>query len=220
MNISLLCSDQAHPVNAYLDEWIALNQARYDITLARRKDDLPGGDILFLVSCTEIIEEADRAAYQACLVLHASDLPQGRGWSPHIWAVINGAEKITLSLLEAEDKVDSGRIWKKLNFNVPKHALWNEINAKLFEAEIELIDFAVERFRQGIVPYEPDPSIPQSYFPRRTPEDSRIDPTLSLADQFDQIRVCDPLRFPAFFDLRGHRYKLIIEKMNEHPDQD
>jgi methionyl-tRNA formyltransferase len=56
----------------------------------------------------------DRAKYDSSLVLHASDLPAGRGWSPHIWAITNGAESVTLSLLEAEDQVDSGRIWKKM----------------------------------------------------------------------------------------------------------
>ena len=51
--------------------------------------------------------------FQQCLVLHASDLPKNRGWSPHVWSILNGENDITLSLLEAEDKVDMGRIWKK-----------------------------------------------------------------------------------------------------------
>ena len=43
-------------------------------------------------------------------MIHASDLPKGRGWSPHIWGLINEAQQITISLLEAVDKVDSGDI--------------------------------------------------------------------------------------------------------------
>ena len=34
----------------------------------------------------------------------------------------------------------------------------------------------------------------------------------SIAEQFDLLRVADPQRFPAFFDLRGHRYLVRIEK--------
>lgn len=56
---------------------------------------------------------------------------------PHIWAITNGAESVTLSLLEAEDKVDSGRIWKKMILAIPRHALWHEINESLFNAEID-----------------------------------------------------------------------------------
>ena len=47
------------------------------------------------------------------LVLHASDLPDGRGWSPHVWDVISGKSSLTLSLINAEDSVDTGHIWKK-----------------------------------------------------------------------------------------------------------
>ena len=185
----------------------------HQVELVRKKSELSGGDILFLISCSEIVSVTDRAAYRTSLVLHASDLPHGRGWSPHIWQLIDGATEITLSLLEAEDRVDSGRIWKKLKFPVPKHALWDEINKCLFEAEVELIDFAVREFKT-VSPTTQDPSIQPSYYPRRTPADSQIDPSQSIASQFDRIRVCDPNRFPAFFELHGRKYKLILEKID------
>jgi methionyl-tRNA formyltransferase len=214
MQISLLCSDNQHPVNEHLEKWISGQQGIHRVEIVRKKRELAGGDILFLISCSEIVSTADRAAYGATLVLHASDLPHGRGWSPHIWQLIDGATEVTLSLLEAEDRVDSGRIWKKLKFPVPKHALWDEINTHLFETEIELIDFAVSEFNQ-IRPSPQNTSIEPSYYPRRTPADSQIDPTLSLASQFDRIRVCDPHRFPAFFELHGKKYKIILEKIND-----
>lgn len=214
MRISFLCSDEQHPVNEYLKRWMSEQQGVHHVELVRKKSELSGGDFLFLISCSEIIAADDRSAYGATLVLHASDLPCGRGWSPHIWRLIEGADEITLSLLEAEDKVDSGRIWRKLRFSVPKHALWDEINARLFEAEIELIDFAVRGFMEGI-PATQDPMIQPSYYPRRTPADSQIDPFQSIASQFDSIRVCDPNRFPAFFELHGKKYKLILEKIDD-----
>ena len=213
MRISLLCSDEQHPVNDYLKKWISSQQGVHQIDLLRKKSELSGGDILFLISCSEIIRSTDRSGYRTALVLHASDLPRGRGWSPHIWQIIEGAEEIILSLLEAEDKVDSGRIWKKLNFSVPKHALWDEINERLFEAEIELIDFAVSEYEQ-VFPVAQDPVIEPSYYPRRTPADSQIDASQSISSQFDRIRVCDPNRFPAFFELHGKKYKLILEKLD------
>jgi methionyl-tRNA formyltransferase len=146
--------------------------------------------------------------------LHASDLPRGRGWSPHIWQIIDGAEDVTLSLLEAEDKVDSGRIWKKVRFPIPKHALWGEINERLFSAEIELIDFAVREF-ENIDAVDQDLNIEPTYYFRRTPDDSQIDPEQGLASQFHKIRVCDPNRFPAFFKLHGKKYKIVLEEISE-----
>lgn len=213
MRISLLCSDEQHPVNEYLYSWITKQKGAHEIEIVRKKNDLSGGDILFLISCSEIVSAADRSAYRATLVLHASDLPKGRGWSPYIWEIIGGAEEITLSLLEAEDKVDSGRIWQKARFPIPKDALWDEINKRLFNAEIELIDFAVREF-SSIMPVEQDISIEPTYYPRRSPSDSQIDPSQSIASQFDRIRVCDPQRFPAFFELHGKKYKIVLEKFN------
>lgn len=217
MRISILCSDPAHPVNGALERWIQANSGTHAIHLARRKAELRGGDLLFLISCSEIVAAEDRSGYRACLVLHASDLPRGRGWSPHLWQIIQGATEITVSLLEAEDRVDSGRIWKKIRVQVSDHALWNEINEQLFAIELELMDFAVREFDR-VVPVEQSPEVEPSYYRKRTPEDSRIDPNETLAAQFDLLRTCDPARYPAYFDLRGHRYKLILEKMNDQFD--
>ena len=214
MKISFLCNDPRHPVNDYLYAWIKKNNSKHEIELVRQKKDLSGGDILFLISCTEIINSQDRMAYINCLVIHASDLPKGRGWSPHIWSILEGKEELTLTLLEANNKIDSGKIWKKLNFQVPKHALWNEINAQLFEKEIELIDFAVGNFK-SVSAKSQAPDIEPTYYPKRTPNDSEIDPYKSIESQFDKIRVCDPDRFPAYIELYGERYKLILEKVND-----
>lgn len=214
MKISLLCSCELHPVNEYLKRCIVKYSLKYQIELVRKKVDLSGGDILFLISCSEILNSIDRSAYRATLVLHASDLPQGRGWSPHIWQIINGAELITLSLIEAADIVDSGKIWAKKVFSVPKHALWNEINELLFNAEFELIEFAINEY-QRICPVKQDCDVGSTFFPRRTLADSEIDPFQSIASQFNNIRVCDPNRFPAFFNLHGKKFKILLEKVND-----
>lgn len=214
MKITLLCTNPSHPVNAHLMRWIERNRADHDINLIRTKKDLSGGDALFMISCAEIISSLDRAAYRVSLVLHASDLPYGRGWSPHTWEIIKGAEKLTLSLIEAEDAVDSGRIWHQITLPIPKHALWDEINEQLFSAEIDLIDHAVKEFHT-VIPVEQNQDIEPTYYPRRRPDDSKIDPELSIATQFDLIRVSDPNRFPAYFYLHGHKYKLMLEKVND-----
>lgn len=211
LDITILCSSPEHPVNAMLQRWIASNGRDHSIRLCRKRTEIERGDILFLVSCSEIIAEDIRCRFSKVLVLHASDLPKGRGWSPHVWGILQGAESITLSLLEAQDAVDSGAIWHKLNIPIPKDYLFSEINEALFSAEEKMLNFAVENF-DLIQPVE-QLSNEASYCRRRTPEDSRIDPVRSIEDQFDLLRVCDSQRFPAFFDLHGARYKVILEKI-------
>ncbi|WP_108507832.1 formyltransferase family protein [Polynucleobacter acidiphobus] len=214
MKITILCSDPQHPINSYIQRWVEAQVGMHEIDIVQKKSQLRGGDILFLISCSEIINASDRAQYDACLVLHASDLPKGRGWSPHIWALVQGAEMITLSMLEAEDKVDSGRIWHKMHISVPKHALWDEVNHLLFTAEVDMIQYAIQNYAL-VTPQDHMETDQATYYSKRTPQDSRIDPYKSIQEQFDLIRVCDPNRFPAYFEYLGQRYILKLEKSNE-----
>jgi len=213
MKITILNTSDNHPINAYLIRWVEKNQAKHEVELLRSKKELNGGDVLFLISCSEIISKVDRNKFKKTLVVHASDLPKGRGWSPYIWELINGAEKITLTLLEAEDKVDSGDIWKKTQAKIPKSALYEQINSIIFNAELDLMDFAVSNFFD-VVPSRQLTDKP-SFWSKRTPKDSEVDIHKSIDEQFNLIRVCDQERYPAFFYKDGQKFKLKIEMMNE-----
>jgi methionyl-tRNA formyltransferase len=145
--------------------------------------------------------------------VHASDLPKGRGWSPLVWQILEGHQDIAVTLLEAQDPVDSGVIWAKRWLHFAGHELYDEINAALFTAELELMDYALAHC-DNIVPQVQDEAR-ASWYRRRTPEDSRIDPQRPLFEQFDLLRVADPERYPAFFELRGQRYEISIRKKRE-----
>jgi methionyl-tRNA formyltransferase len=211
VKIEILTSDPQHPVVRRLGEWQAvMRDAGHDVSIMFNRSDLTGGDVLFLVSCGQLIGDAERSLFRAVLVLHASDLPNGRGWSPHIWSIVNGESRIVVCMLEARDPVDSGPVWLRTEFDLDGHELLPEINEKLFVAELALMTDAVERFDEFVpVPQEGDPG---GYMIKRTPEHSRLDPDRSIAEQFDLLRVVDNVRYPAFFDHRGHRYILRIEK--------
>jgi methionyl-tRNA formyltransferase len=187
-------------------------QEQHQIDLVHSKAGLTEGDLLFLISCSEILTESDRRAFTTTLVIHASDLPIGRGWSPHIWQILDGDTEFTLSLMEAEDKLDSGAIWKKVLITIDRDALWDEINHKIFEAELSLMDFAVLHC-EGMTATPQSTEVEPTYLPKRTPLDSKIDPQKSIEEQFNLLRVCDPDRFPAYFELHGHRYSIRLEKI-------
>lgn len=218
MQITLLCNSQLHPVNEWLEHWQSKHEQEqeHDILLCRDQRELPGGDLLFLVSCSQIIDENIRNRYKYTLVLHASDLPQGRGWSPHVWAILEGAKAITVSLLQAEDSVDTGAIWAKRSFPIPKDALYDEINRCLFETELMLMDEAILLVKSGMKPQPQLKSIKPTYYRKRTPEDSEIDATQPLNKLFNKIRVMDPCRYPAFFHLHGHTYTIKLKKVKNN----
>lgn len=217
MKISLLITSDEHPIYQLLEVWVEQNKNMHDIDLVQEKKSLKGGDILFLISCHELIEKKIRDKFQCVLLLHASDLPKGRGWSPHVWDVLNGSKKIYLCLLEANDEVDSGKIWKKIEIGLNGTELFDEINEKLFASELRLLGFAVDNFA-SINPVSQE-NAEATYFGRRRPEDSELDVNKSIASQFDLMRISDPKRYPAFFVHKGAKYKIILEKLNSENDQ-
>lgn len=211
MTIAILCTNREHPVIADLQQWRIDTAARgHDVSLHFDKTELTAGDLLLLVSCGQLIGPAERAKFRHVLVLHASDLPQDRGWSPHIWAIIGGAHRITLSLMEAVDPVDTGDVWLKTTFDLEGHELLPEINDRLFAAELALMTQAVENFN-AIQPW-PQTGDPGPSLRKRTPADSQLDPEKTLGEQFDLLRVVDNERYPAFMDYRGKRYVIRIDK--------
>ena len=213
MLISILNTSDKHPINEHLSRWICQNSIDHSISLCRSKAELVGGDLLFLVSCSEILGMNETSKFKKSLVIHASDLPVGRGWSPYVWEILNGSSSITVSLIEVAEKVDTGDIWAKVSIGIPKEALFDEINQLLFDAEIELMDYAVSNF-ETVTPMA-QAKIKSSYWPKRVPNDSEIDIKKSIEQQFDLIRVCDFDRYPAFFYINGKKFKLKLEKMDE-----
>lgn len=204
MRVTVLCSDWASHIWPKLERWC--DEMGY--SLVSSKEDAAGGELLLLISCTEIVERGIRDRYQKTLVIHESDLPLGRGWSPFAWQILEGRNEITVSLIEAAEKVDSGAIWKQEKLTFRGVELSPELNEVRDRARIRLAQWAIDNF--GAVTAREQVGFP-TYYPRRTPADSRIDPHRSIAEQFDLLRICEP-RFPAFFHLRGARYEIELRK--------
>ena len=204
--VSVVCSSREHPIFPVMEAWSFRNGAG----LFERIADAPDSDFLFLVSCGEIASKQARSRFRHCLVLHASDLPDGRGWSPHVWHILNGVEELTVSLLSADDPVDSGAIWHQKRIPLNGTELCDEVNDRLFAAEVELMDWALTNC-DHTAPVDQDGE--PSYFRQRTPEDSHVSPEQTLAEIFDLLRVADPVRYPAFFEHRGQKYALDLRKV-------
>lgn len=217
MHIDVLCTSTDHPIQPRLRDWCERQNAAHNVALLEDKSELRGGDILFLISCAQIIPKKDRDRYQHTLVIHASDLPKGRGWSPLVWTLLAGETEVTVCLLNAEDAVDTGDIWARRKLSIPKTALHDEINQILFDAEIALMDEALALILGQHRPV-PQPDGPTSYFPKRTPQDSQINPEeQTVAEIFDLLRLADPVRYPVYFDLHGERFTLTLDKTTKMP---
>src|SRR5690349_19810449 len=98
MKISVFSNNLDHPIYPTLRKWVKKVSKRHRVQLVSTKNKLVPGDLLFLICCSEIIRMDVRKNYRYTLVVHASDLPMGRGWSPQNWQVVEGKNKIPVSL--------------------------------------------------------------------------------------------------------------------------
>ena len=48
------------------------------------------GDVCFYLSYEKIVTKKTLEKYKNNLVVHASDLPKGKGWSPMSWQISRG----------------------------------------------------------------------------------------------------------------------------------
>lgn len=81
----------------------------YQVYLVNNHTDVKKGDILCLLSCEKIFKKLDLNKYN--LVVHESDLPDGKGWSPLTWKILEGKNEIPITLFEASESIDSGKIY-------------------------------------------------------------------------------------------------------------
>lgn len=210
IDVSILCTDPAHPVNPWLQAWTSKHADHARVAIHRDVAELSGGDFLFLVSCHQIIRKPTRDRFRRTLVLHASALPQGRGMSPHVWQLLLGADRLCVTLLNAEDTLDSGDIWHQMELRFDGTELFDEINRKLFDAEVGLMSWALANCDRT----QPRPQTGEaSFFRKRTPADSQLDPSQTFAESFNLLRVADPERYPAYFEYRGCKYRVRIDKL-------
>lgn len=181
----------------------------FSAELAHRAKDAPDADVAIYLSCERIVPKADRDRFKHNVVCHAAALPRGRGWSPLSHQVLAGANRIGITLFEAVDEVDAGPIYFVGELVLEGHELIDEIREKLDRAIHEL----VLRFARAYPDVTGTPQIGEpTFFGRRTPKDSRLDPDRPLREQFNLLRVVDNDRYPAFFEHAGHIYELRITK--------
>lgn len=172
-------------------------------------DEIPPSDLSFFLGCTRIASADVLSRSRHNLVVHQSDLPRGRGWSPLAWQVLEGLNEIPVCLFEAVEGLDEGPVYLRDTISLEGHELADELRAAQAASARRLVLEFVRRFPDVVA--EPQ-SGEATYYPRRTADDLRLDPGKPLLDQFGLLRIADNDRYPAFFEHLGHRYLLRIEK--------
>ena len=186
-------------MNDYIQEllldWLV---AGHRVLWVHDKHELRPGDFCFYLSCGQIVHANILAQFRHNLVVHESDLPRGKGWSPLTWQVIEGENRIPATLFEATEKVDSGVIYAQEWMEFEGHELIDELREAQAKATIKLCKQFVDSYPH-ILDNAREQIGESNYYPRRLPDDSRISPEKSIPELFPLLRVADYNRYPCFF---------------------
>jgi methionyl-tRNA formyltransferase len=214
VKVSVIVDNPKSWMNTYGRLFIEeLKKLGYDAYFFNEHAAVPKGDVAVFLSCEKIISKETMKKNRHNLVVHESALPKGKGWSPVTWQVLEGQNEIPISIFEAAGKVDSGDVYYSGVITLEGHELIDEIRDKQ----------AAETFKLVLIFLSAYPNVkgvPQkgeeSFYGRRMPKDSELNPRESIVEQFNLLRVADNERYPAFFYYLGHRYILKIYKSEEY----
>lgn len=142
-------------------------------------------------------------------MVHASDPPKGRGFSPLVWQVLEGIDDIPLSMITMAEGADEGDIVMSRMLSFGGHELNEEMRDAIGDA---IVQMCLELCAAPLPPKSRAQQGEPTRYSRRRAADSQLDPDRSIAEQFALLRVVDNERYPAFFDLHGHRYILKIKR--------
>lgn len=213
MIINLLCDNNKSwiipYVNSIRERLLKLN---YRVFFINSYEQIVEGELLFLLSCEKIMPQKYLGLNKHNLVIHESDLPKGKGWSPITWQILEGKNEITITLFEASTDVDSGKIYMKETIILNGSETLPKIKHQqgIFTEKL-VLDF-VKRYPniKGI-----EQVGEESFYRKRTSEDSELDINKTIDDQFNLLRVVDNERYPAFFYKNNKKYVIKIYETDD-----
>tara|TARA_B100001057_G_scaffold231301_1_gene231553 strand:+ start:5967 stop:7709 length:1743 start_codon:yes stop_codon:yes gene_type:complete len=212
LNVTFL-SDQNSWLNTKISSFIyELNSRGIVTNWCHDLKDINPSDICFILSFSKIIPKDILSKSKNNLVVHESDLPKGKGMSPMTWQILEGQDKISVSLIEASEEVDKGQIYSKRIIELEGHELvqeWRDLQAQTtFQLCLDfLINYPKILNERKLQVGE------ETFYKKRNPKDSELDLSKSLDDLFPKLRVVDNNKYPAFFKKGNYTYYLKIKKM-------
>lgn len=211
-----ILSDSDSWINTYIPELVRkLEKERHRVSIVHNVDKISQGDFVFYLGCGQIVPHSILKKNRHNLVVHESDLPKGKGWSPLTWQILEGKNEVPVCLLEAAEPVDSGKIYLRDTMKFNGSELVGELRKTQADTTIRMCLRFVREY-----PVIADKGVRQdgesTFYRRRSKEDSRLDLDKTIRQQFNLLRVVDNERYPAFFEINGKKYFLKIERSGEN----
>ena len=169
-------------------------------------------DVLIILSYFKIIPEKFLKISKYNLVVHESDLPNGKGFSPLSWQILEGKTEIVFTLFEASKYVDSGKYYSKKKFFFKKDMIFDEIKNKQLESSLSLLSDFIKNLKDGKKIKILNQKGKSSYYQKRGKNSSKLNLKKSLFEQINLLRIVDNENYPAYFFYKNKKYLIKIFK--------
>jgi len=213
VKITILVDNEKSWFLSYAENLVKLLSKHHKVSLVNRYSRIKPGDCLFLLSCLKILPKHILKLNKNNIVIHGSDLPKGRGFSPIIWQILENKKKIVLTLFEANSKFDTGKFYFKDSIRLRGDELLDETH-RIVGNKIIHMAFKFIKERHSLIAKEQIGK--PTYLRKRTENDDLLPVNESIAHIFDRLRVVDNRLYPAYFFFRGFKYILKIYKGKKH----
>lgn len=207
----LILTDSTSWMNKYnTDLKQKLEKLGHLVKLIHSKNEIENSDVAFFLSCFEIISNNLLSLSKNNIVVHASNLPKGKGWSPASWQILEGENTIPLTLFEANEKTDAGKIYIQDKLLLDGSELLDEWQKKLGKKIVQMcLEYVLKRDTIKGIPQQGE----ETFYKKRTPKDSELDINKTIKEQFNLLRIVDNEKYPAFFKFKNKIYTLKIESV-------
>lgn len=167
-------------------------------------------DIVFILSYHKMIPDEHLRKNGCNIVVHASALPNGKGWAPMFWQILEGKNEIPFTMFEASDSIDNGDIYMQEILYLTGY----ELNTELREKQAKFIIAMCQKFLNNYDTYKITHKQigKESFYSKRSAKDSELDINKTIKEQFNLLRIVSNNEYPAFFKMDGHTYILKIEE--------
>ncbi|MCB9453222.1 MAG: methionyl-tRNA formyltransferase-like protein [Anaerolineaceae bacterium] len=177
-------------------------------------------DLMFTVSWRYLIP-AD--IYQrprlGAFVFHDSLLPTYRGFSPTVWAMMNGEDHTGVTLFEMADDVDSGDIVAQKRVPIGETQAIGTVMEKVTDAYLDLLAENLPALLAGTASRTPQHHEDATFTCKLLPEDHVISWTDSTPTIYNLIRAVSAPYPGAFTTLNGQKLTIWeAEKVIPQPD--
>lgn len=180
------------------------------VTICHNIKDCLVSDVCFMLSCTKIVPTWFLKQNKHNIVVHASALPKGKGFTPLKWQILEGKNIIPLTLFEAIEELDAGDIYMKDAICFEGHELLDEMQEKM---ALKIIRMCFE-YANNVDNYIPTKQDGISSFYRKFNKyDDYINVDKTIREIFLRIRVADFKNYPLKFKINGYEYSLNVTKI-------